>query len=251
MRLPVTLQSLLIQGVAVLLAVVSYRLLDEVLSYRPSLAQIALAQGAIAALLSRVAGQARWWHLLHSVFLPAVVLAQRLNIPASAYLAVFLLLVLFYWSSFRTQVPLYLSGRKAWDALAGLLPASRRFSFVDLGSGVGSVPLHLERRFPQARFHGVEIAPAPWFISWLRGRLRGSGTRFTRRDYRALNLGEFDVVFAFLSPAAMPGLWRQASAQMRRGSLFVSQAFPVESRPPDHVVGQGDGARHTLYAWRM
>lgn len=248
MRLPVTLQSLLIQGLAVLLAVVLYRLLD---GYRPSLAQIALAQGAIAALLSRFAGQARWWHLLHLVFLPAVVLAQRLNIPPSVYLAAFLLLVLFYWSSFRTQVPLYLSSRKAWDALAALLPAAAHFSFVDLGSGIGSVPLHLERRFPQARFHGVEIAPAPWFISWLRGRLRGSGARFARRDYAALDLAEFDVVFAFLSPAAMPGLWRQASAQMRRGSLFISQAFPVASRPPDHVLGQGDGARHTLYAWRM
>ena len=251
MRLPVTLQSLFVQGLAVLLAVLLYRLLEELLSYRPSLGEIALAQGGIAALASRFAGQARWWHLLHLVFLPAVVLAQRLNIPAWAYLAAFVLLVLFYWSSFRTQVPLYLSSRKAWDALAALLPETARFSFVDLGSGVGSVPLHLERRFPQARFEGVEIAPAPWFISWLRGRLRGSRARFTRRDYSALDLAEFDVVFAFLSPAAMPALWRQASSQMRSGSLFISQAFPIESRPPDHVVGQGDDARHTLYAWRI
>lgn len=251
MRLPVTLRSLFVQCLAVLLAVLLYRLLGEVFSYRPSLGQIALAQGGIAALLSCAARQARWWHLLHFVFLPAVVLAQRMNVPASVYLAAFVLLVLFYWSSFRTQVPLYLSSRKAWDALTALLPETARFSFVDLGSGVGSVPLYLERRFPQARFHGVEIAPAPWFISWLRGRLRGSRARFVRRDYTAVDLAEFDVVFAFLSPAAMPGLWRQASAQMRSGSLFVSQAFPAESRPPDHVVGQGEGTRHTLYAWRM
>lgn len=251
MRLPVTLQSLLIQCAAVAATVLLHRLFEGVFSYRASLWEMALVQGSLAALLSRLAGQARWWHLLHFVFLPAVVLARPLSIPASAYLGAFVLLVLFYWSSFRTQVPLYLSSREARTALASLLPEAGRFSFVDLGSGVGGVPLDLERRFPVARLHGVEIAPAPWFIGWLRGRLRGSRVRFARRDYAALDLAEFDVVFAFLSPAAMPGLWRQACAQMRSGSLFISQAFPVDARPPDRVVANGDGARHTLYAWRM
>lgn len=251
MRLPVSLQSLLIQCVAFVLAVLSYRLLDGALSYRASLWEMTLIQGTLAAAASRVVGQPRWWQLLHVVFLPAVALARPLSIPASAYLAAFVMLMLFYWSSFRTRVPLYLSSRKAWDALATLLPEARGFSFVDLGSGLGSVPLHLERRFPLGRFYGVEIAPAPWFISWLRGRVAGSRAHFVRRDYAALDLAEFDVVFAFLSPAAMPELWRQAREEMRSGSLFISQAFPIESRSPDHIVGQGDDARHTLYAWRM
>lgn len=212
---------------------------------------MALVQGSLAATMSRLAGQPVWWLPLHFAFLPAALIARELSVPGPVYLAAFLALVLFYWSSFRTRVPLYLSSRKAWDGLASLLPEARRFSFVDLGSGLGSVPLHLERRFPQGRFYGIEIAPAPWLISWLRGRLKGSRARFVRRDYTALDLSDFDVVFAFLSPAAMPGLWRQARQQMRSGSLFISQAFPVESALPDHVIEQGDGARHTVYAWRM
>ena len=250
-RLPVSLQSLVIQCVAGLLAALLNQLLPILFSYQPALWQLALAQGAIAAGLSYGWRQAAWWPPLHCGFIPAILLAQQASVPAWVYLAAFLLLVLFYWSSFRTRVPLYLSGRKAWQAVTPLLPQTQAFRFIDLGSGLGGVPFYLEPRFPQGRFYGTEIAPAPWLISRLRAGLKRSRVRFMRRDYASLDLAEFDVVFAFLSPAAMPALWQQAQAQMCSGSLFISLSFAVDTRQPDHVVALAEGARHTLYAWRM
>ena len=131
------------------------------------------------------------------------------------------------------------------------MPESGPFHLIDLGSGFGGVLFYLEPRFPQGQFSGVEIAPAPWLISRLRARLRHSRVDFMRRDYARLDLGAFDVVFAFLSPAAMPDLWRQAERQMRPGSLFVSLSFGVDARPPDREIPLAEGERHTLYAWRM
>ena len=250
-RLPVSLQSLVIQCIAVLLAMLPHTLPPTVFSFKPSLWQFALAQGAIAAGLSIVWRQPAWWPPLHFGFLPAVLLAQRVDAPAWFHLAAFLLLLAFYWSTFRTRVPLYLSSRKARQALASLLPQAQPFRFIDLGSGFGGVPCYLESRFPLGRFYGTELAPAPWLVSRLRARLTGSRVRFMRRDYAQLSLADFDVVFAFLSPAAMPGLWRQARSQMRSGSLFVSLSFAVDAQPPDRVVTLAEGARHTLYAWRM
>lgn len=247
MRLPVGLQSLLIQCAAVLLTALLQILFPEPLR----LWHLAFAQGAIAALLSLAWRQPAWWPPLHVAFLPAVALAQQASMPPWVYLAAFLLLVLFYWSSFRTRVPLYLSGQSAWQATASLLPPAQPFRFIDLGSGLGGVPLHLEPRFPQGDFFGTEVAPAPWLISRARAWLKGSRVRFMRRDYADLDLGDYDVVFAFLSPAAMPGLWQQAASQMRSGSLFLSLAFAVEGRKPDLVLQAPAGAGHVLYAWRM
>jgi len=250
-RLPVSLQSLVIQCIALLLAALLNRLLQTPFSYQPALWQLVLAQGAIAAGLSHLWRQPSWWLPLHFGFLPAILLARQASVPAWAYLAAFLLLVLFYWSTFRTRVPLYLSDRKAWQAVASLLPDAQAFRFIDLGSGLGGVPFYLEPCFPQGRFYGIEIAPAPWLISRLRAGFKRSRVRFMRRDYASFDLADFDVVFAFLSPAAMPGLWQQAQAQMRSGSLFISLSFAVDARQPDHVVTLAEGARHTLYAWRM
>ena len=251
MRLPVSLQSLLIQCAALLLAVLLSQLFQTVFPHPFALWHLVLAQATLAALLSRAWRQPAWWPPLHAGFLPAALLALQAGVPAWIYLATFVVLVLFYWSTFRTRVPLYLSCPNAWQALMPLLPATQRFRFIDLGSGLGGMPLYLEPRFPAGRFYGAEIAPAPWLISQMRVHLKGSRVRFMRRDYASLDLARFDVVFAFLSPAAMPALWQQAQHQMRRGSLFLSLAFPVHTRQPDHVVAQAGGARQTLYAWRM
>lgn len=250
-RLPVSLQSLVIQCIALLLTAGLTPLLQILFSHPPALWQLALVQGAIAAALSYLWRQPAWWAPLHFGFLPAILLARQASVPAWVYLTAFLLLVLFYWSTFRTRVPLYLSDRKAWQALTSLLPETQAFRFIDLGSGLGDVPFYLEPRFPQGRFYGTEIAPAPWLISRLRARFKHSRVSFMRRNYATLNLADFDVVFVFLSPAAMPTLWQQAQAQMRSGSLFVSLSFAVDARRPDHVVTLAEGARHTLYAWRM
>jgi hypothetical protein len=250
-RLPVSLQSLVIQFAALLGVALLTPLLQIPFPHQPTLWQLAAAQGAMAAALSHAWRQPSWWPPLHLGFLPAILLASQAALPAGIYLAAFALLVLFYWSTFRTRVPLYLSGRGAWQTLASLLPQTRAFAFIDIGSGLGGVPLYLESRFPQSRFCGTEIAPAPWLISRLRAWFTGSRVNFMRNDYATLDLGGFDVVFAFLSPAAMPGVWQQAQVQMHSGTLFISLAFPVDGRQPDHVAGQDAGARHTLYAWRM
>jgi hypothetical protein len=251
-RLPVSLQSLVIQCAALLAAAGLSFLPTSVFFHSLVLWQLALAQGVIAAALSRVWRQPAWWLPLHAGFMPAVVLVQRASLPPWVYLAAFVLLLLFYWSSFRTRVPLFLSGPADWEATASLLPQAQAFRFIDLGSGLGGVPLHLAARFPQGDFVGTEVAPAPWLISRLRASIARSRARFLRRDYTRMNLGEFDIVFAFLSPAAMPALWQQAIAQMRPGSLLVSLAFVAEEgRPPDRVLPSAGGAGHTLYAWQM
>lgn len=250
-HLPASFQSLIIQCVALLLAISLYGLLPDVFLSAPMLWQIAVTQGAIAAVLSLTTRQAIWWSFLHVGFSPLILLALRIDIPPSAYLTAFLVLVLFYWSSFRTRVPLYLSDHKAWQAIMPLLPPAQAFRFIDLGSGFGGVPLYLAPRFPHGEFYGTEIAPAPWLISRLRVVFRPRRVTFLHRDYCQLNLADYDVVFAFLSPEAMPQLWHQAQNQMRAGGLFVSLSFTVSSRPPDHVMSLAKGARHTLYAWRM
>jgi hypothetical protein len=249
--LPLALQSLIVQIAAAVLAAGVLAGCARGFDIEPALWLFLLAAASCAAILSRALRQPVWWQVLHTGFLPAVALAQRAQLPGALYLTAFLLLLIFYWSCHRTRVPLYLSNRRARAALSELMPRSKNFSFIDLGSGLGGVPLYLESRFPAAHLVGTEIAPAPFLISRVRGWLRGSRVGFLRRDYQTLDLAAYDVVFAFLSPAAMPRLWQQACAQMRVGSLLVSLSFADTGRAPDRVVALAPGRRHTLYVWQL
>lgn len=249
--LPVAVRALFAHIAALAPAALMAIMLRETAGWTPDLFGLAVLQGILAAALGHALRLPSWWLPIQLLFLPAAVAASALKLPAPVYFAAFAVLLLFYWSTFRTRVPLYLSGREAWNRLLGQLPSAGSFRFIDLGSGLGGLPLYLAGQRPGGDYVGVEIAPAPWLISRLRAWWSGSRARFLRMDYARLDLAEYDVVFAFLSPAAMPEIWRKAAAEMKDGALLFSLAFPVPGIEPDLMLGSEFGARHVLYGWRM
>ncbi len=209
----------------------------------------ALIQGAIAALFSWWRKLAPWWLAIQFVFPLALVAGASLHLPSWLFLAGFLILLLVYWSTFRTQVPYYPSGQRAWDEVAKLLPPDRPVHLIDIGSGLGGLVLDLARRRPDSTFSGIELAPLPWLASRLRAIGRPNA-HFVRGDYEHLDFADYDVVFAYLSPAAMAALWRKASAEMRPGALLLSYEFAIEAKTPDlTILPRGSGP--LLYGWRF
>ena len=215
----------------------------------------ALLCGTFAAVFSLIAGLARWWLLIQLLFAPALVLMLALDLPPGFFLAAFLILLVVYWSTFRTQVPLYLSSRRIWQALELLLPAAtpdKSFTFMDLGSGIGGVLTHLAGVRPDGRYYGVESAPLPFLWSWLRIRL--GGYRNCQVQWGSLwdcDLSQFDVVFAYLSPVPMDELWQKVRREMRPGAVFISNTFPVADHPPQQTFTVDDLHHSTLYIWHM
>jgi len=219
-------------------------------SVQVSMLVLTLLQGICAACLSRWRRLAPWWLAIQLVFLPAIFTGAALHLQSEIYLIAFLFFLALYWSTFRTQVPFYPSGKTAWAAVAKLLPQSRPIHFIDIGSGFGGMVMHLAAQRSDSEFIGVELAPLPWFASVAMARLAGSRGKFIRDDYNLLDFGEFDVVFAYLSPAAMPALWHKACAEMRAGSLLFSYEFNIpgaESQITNITVANG----RNLYTWTM
>lgn len=247
-RLP-AVKALLLQAMAALLLGImlwaaSY-LLPQV---SITLGIVLVMQGVIAALLSRWVNMAAWWWFIQLCFPPALFFALNQQWPSWIFLAAFLLLLVLYWHTFRTQVPYYPSSVATWRAVSSLLPVDRPLRLVDIGSGLGGLVLDLAAKRPDSDIMGVELAPLPWLISWLRGRWRKSAGQFIRADYADLNFQQFDVIFAYLSPAVMTAVWNKAQAEMRPGSLLLSNEFMIEQQAADLIV-QTERMRAPLYAW--
>lgn len=214
---------------------------------------LGLLCGFIAALLSHLFGLAKWWLPIQLFFLPALAGTLSLELSPNWFLFAFLVLLAVYWSTFRTQVPLYLSSKKVWHALADLLPPAAQnkpFAFMDLGSGLGGVLAHLATVRPDGRYYGVESAPLPFLWSWLRlQHKRNCEVRWG--SLWDCDLAQYDVVFAYLSPVPMEQLWRKAQKEMRPGSTFISSTFSVPDQSPHQAIQIDDLHHSTLLVWRM
>lgn len=210
----------------------------------------ALLQGIFASIIAFMFRMAWWWRFILCFFPLCVVIVNEWHVPPWIFLAVFLIMMLLFWTTFRSQVPYYPSRLTTWQAVSGLLPPEKSFAMVDIGSGFGGAMRYLSEFHPNGMFTGIEIAPLPWFISVVRARLSGSRARFVRGSYKSLKLREFDVVFAYLSPAAMPALWIQARKQMTKGSLLLSYEFEIPGVKPDLQIRVG-GGKEILYGWYM
>jgi precorrin-6B methylase 2 len=174
-------------------------------------------------------------------------LAVRL--PPILYLGIFLFSVALFWSTFRTRVPYYPSTSSVWSVVESLVPIEKPSRLMDIGCGFGGMAMRIAASRPNCKVEGIELAPLPWCASSLRARLARSRASFHYGDYHKLDFAAYDIVFAYLSPAAMPELWQKAQSEMRPGSLLLSNEFSIPGIEPASAIPCADG--RTLYAWRL
>lgn len=248
-NLPVALLAALAQLAAAAITLAG-AYLASVAAHPLPLAALLAVHSILATVIAWRSGLPWWWLPIQFFFVPAIVGALFLSITPEWFLGAFGLLALVYWSTYRTRVPLYLSGQPVWRALEALVPAHAGAKVMDLGSGLGGPLRHLAQRRADAVFEGIEAAPLPFALSWLRA-LGAGNLRFRFGSFWQCKLNDCDLVFAYLSPAAMPRLWEKVRAEMRPGSIFVSVEFEVPGVVPHEIISAGESTRQRLYLWRF
>ena len=239
------LSALLAQVLAAAIAGLCGALLVPSLLSQPL--ALAIGQGGCAALVSWRLGEPAWRWPLHAVFMPAAVVALALDLPVWIWPAGLLLLLLTYWRTDRSQVPLYLSNLDCRDALLGMLPAAPS-RVLDLGCGDGALLRHLARARPDCHFVGIEHAPLPWLWAWLAARgYDNLEIRFG--DFWKHRLTGYALVHAFLSPAAMSRLGAKAHQEMDPRARLLSNSFPVPEWPSLEVIDVGDRRRTKFHVY--
>ena len=207
----------------------------------------ALLQGIVGG-LARGLGMEAWWLPIHAV-VPGLVWTLGFDLPPVYALGVLPACVAVLGRVANPRAA-FLSSRAAAQAVAGCC-RDRSFTFLDLGCGLGGVLACLARARPAGRYYGIESAPVPFLLSRLRAALGAQSCRISWGDFRDLDLGRYDVVYAYLSPAAMGDLWHKASREMRCGSLLISNGFAVPGVPPAFTVATGAKGDSRLLLWRM
>ena len=215
-------------------------------------ATLCIIWGAVAAAATLPMGLARWWLPVQAVAPVLMWIALDLQPPAWIFPVVFVALLAVYWNAIGEGVPLYLTNARTWEAVERLLPKRSDLMIADLGSGLGGTLWYLSEARTDCRFKGFETAPLVYLMSRIR-QLAEPRPNLTIRFlslWRA-DLGQFDVVYCFLSPAPMERLYAKAKREMKPGSLFISNSFAVPDVNPNEVVEVDDRRQTKLLVYRM
>ena len=234
-------------GIGVLLLVMLLSRLTRVdFSQAPLL--LALLQGGLAAIISRKLQAPPWWVPIHLVFVPLAVLVQGAEIAPGWFLAGFVLLLLIFWRTDQSRVPLYLTNHQTAIVVSALLP-SGPCRVLDIGCGDGGLLRQLALARPDGQFLGIEHAPLPWLLAKLR-TLNRDNADVRLGDFWSESLADYDVVYAFLSPAPMPRLWARAQTGMKPQALLVSNSFDVPGVAPERTIDVKDRRQTRLFLYR-
>lgn len=193
----------------------------------------------------------RWWIIFNFCFVPLLLLLISASLPAWLYLVTFTVLLLAFSNSITRGVPLYLSGRPSLVRIRTRLENyGHAIRFLDLGCGLGSAICFLSRSLKGSTFVGVENAPLVYLFAKLRSLTQPNLTiRFG--SIWDVPWGSYDVVYCFLSPVPMPDVWKKARAEMKPGSLLISNTFEIPGVSPHEVIDMKDWRGSKIFIWRM
>lgn len=208
-----------------------------------------LLQGALAALASAALRLPRWWLPIQLMFCPLAVLALGLGLPNGVWGAGFIVLLLIFWRTDTSRVPLYLSNAATATATAGLIPDTP-CAVLDLGCGSGSLLKRLAKHRPDCRFVGVEHAPLTWLFAWLRCHSMPN-IDIRRGDLWQEDLAGYALVYAFLSPVPMPRLWEKARRELAAPAILVSNSFEIPGITPTRIIDVTDRRQTRLFCYAV
>ncbi len=209
-----------------------------------------IVEGLAAAAMGRMIGLPWWWMPINLFFFLALYLLLDWEVQPTLYLILFGVLFLLNAAACLQRVPLFSSSDRAAAVVHELLPAQGGFRFIDLGCGTGTFLARLACARSDGNYTGVELTPVPYWLSRCR-TLRNRAVDIRWGSFWGVNLRDYDVVYAYLSPAPMARLWDKARSEMRPGSLLISNGFCIPGVAPTRTIALGDAVGSTLYLWRM
>ncbi len=209
-----------------------------------------IVQSVGCALMIKMIFRLPHWLVTISLLLPPLfyLAFHYFALNGTFYGVAFVFLALTFSHTLKDRVPLYLTNSTTALTLQKLIAERGAKSFLDLGSGTGGVVRAQAQKGIEST--GVESAPVLWMISSLLS-LVGRKGKILRKNIWKTDLKNYDVVYAFLSPAVMDELWEKVVSEMRPGTLFISNSFAVPEKQATRILTLEDGRKTKLHLYQL
>ncbi len=166
-----------------------------------------------------------------------------------------LLLVVFFFSAgqffnvlIRGQAPLISTSRRVIAAILREVTLQEGEAFYELGAGKTRILRALEKRYPLAKYVGVEFAWFPYLWSRALNGLTGRAIEMRRQNLFKADISQADYIYCYLLPDMMGPLEEKLRREGKPGATLISLVFQLKANPYKTVIVS---PRQTLYFYKI
>lgn len=160
---------------------------------------------------------------------------------------IFIYLNLFY--TFYLKVPMLSSGNNPIEKVLLNVNFKKAAKFYDLGSGNGKLISRVAKQYPHLECVGVEYNIAAYCSAKFRNLFLKQKIDYKLGDFFKINISDADIIYAYLFPGLMVRLEAKFSQELRKGTIVISNSFPIKTRKPKMIIQEKAGELGTLYVY--
>ncbi|MCX6746048.1 MAG: class I SAM-dependent methyltransferase [Candidatus Parcubacteria bacterium] len=158
----------------------------------------------------------------------------------------------FIMFSFRDVVPFVPTPKKIIRHMIELADIKDNERIVDLGSGTGRILIKVAKRHKKNLLVGIEKSFTLRLVSkiflFLHPFIK-SRIQIVNQDFFNTNLNEFEVIFCFLTPAALRTLTPKFQ-NLKPGTRIISYMFPLEDTIGFQEVAEHITSKDSIYLYK-
>jgi len=129
------------------------------------------------------------------------------------------------------------TSRKAAKALVKLIKQYKPDAkiFYDLGCGRGTLTLRIKRELPSLLVYGVDNNPVRILFAALKSKILRQKIYFKKQNIFQTDLGEINIVYAYLWYDLMPLLEEKLQRELKEGSIVITNTSNFPNWKPKEI----------------
>ncbi len=173
-----------------------------------------------------------------------------------SFLIIFLLFVLFLWAIKEYyQIKLGVGPQPSPKQIANELISLCKDlnvsgTFLDIGSGWGSVIIPMSKALPDWRFYGIEKSPTPWFVSQLKTfKNKNQNISLLFGDAESFRYRGYDIIYVNIHKKLLNEITPALTRNIQRGSLVVTYRNKIDGLEAFNTISVSDNNGHKRFVY--